>query len=971
MKRILPIIIFNFCAAGCFLFAQNPFQQYTFYPLDSLAGFDFQQCWSNAVEKNILTKDIPGYFKKEQKKFLQQKYPYQYPSNSNTTKKHTLPTPQASCTNMGFESGSFSGWTGYSGNNNDSQLPLSNLTPGLVPSPGGAVNQPAGTCGNRHTLVDASLGTDGCGGFSVVSPLTGSYSAMLNDNCSGDQGSVLEQTFTVSNLNTMLTIAYAVVLEDGGHTQNEQPYFRAEVLDQNGNPINCLVYTIIAQNGSTPGFFQSTTCGIDYYYKPWTTSSFNVAGYVGQNITVRFTVSNCSQMGHYGYAYVDAMCGPMAMLSSSPAVCGTNQVTLTAPPGAQSYQWSTVNGLGNIVGTTTNQTVIINQGGHYQVTVTPTTGAACAYTLDSIIPGIPTAPVANFQATTVCQGQPTLFTDNSTPLGLLTSWDWDFNNNGSSDDNTQNPSHTFPNSGTIPVKLTVSASGGLCVKDTVISVTVNSGPNIQANNNGPFCAGTTVQLTANGGVSYQWTGPNGFTSTNQNDSIVNPTLASSGNYTVVGTNASGCSTSDVTSVSISSSNFATASNDPGTYCEGETVTLNSSGGVSYSWTGPSGYTSAQQNATITGVLQTQAGTFSVVVTDANGCQGVATTNISVMPAPTAQFTASDVCIGTPVQFTNTSTTGTSSAWTFGDGNASIQNNPSHNYNSAGNQTVSLTVTDPAGCSNTATQQVLVHDNPTVTFTSDKISGCPELCVNFLNTSSVNYGDQVASQTWLFENGETSTLPNPAICFDSTGFYNVSLSVVSDAGCSSSSTINNYIQVYPVPVADFNANPNNTSILTPLITFINKSDNISGFTWYFGDGKTENTEENPTHEYSETGTYYASLVVINENGCKDSTSRRIQINPDWILYAPNTFTPNGDGINDEFRFSNYGVKEAEYFIYDRWGILIFKSNDINTAWNGKVQGKSDLAQVDVYICKLRFTDVFGRAHSQVLDINLIR
>ena len=160
-------------------------------------------------------------------------------------------------------------------------------------------------------------------------------------------------------------------------------------------------------------------------------------------------------------------------------------------------------------------------------------------------------------------------------------------------------------------------------------------------------------------------------------------------------------------------------NNDGPYCVGETIhlTVNAQEGATYSWTGPGGFTSNQQNPTRPNCTMAMAGTYTCVTTV--GTHSVsATTEVVVNPQPTANFTATTVCKGNPTQFTSTSTTNpagqaiTSYNWNFGDGQTSTQQNPSHQYANAGNYTVSLTV----GCANnlcthTKTQSVAVYEAP--------------------------------------------------------------------------------------------------------------------------------------------------------------------------------------------------------------------------------------------------------------------
>lgn len=164
----------------------------------------------------------------------------------------------------------------------------------------------------------------------------------------------------------------------------------------------------------------------------------------------------------------------------------------------------------------------------------------------------------------------------------------------------------------------------------------------------------------------------------------------------------------------------------GPYCVGDVITLrvNTQEGATYSWTGPNDFNTTQQNPSIPNCTMAMAGTYTCTTTV--GTHSVsASTNVEISPKPTANFTANTVCLGGTTRFTNTSTTNPANQamtyqWDFGDGQTSSQQNPSHQFSTAGSHTVSLTVTCGNGtCVNTATQSVMVYDNPVANAGSDQ------------------------------------------------------------------------------------------------------------------------------------------------------------------------------------------------------------------------------------------------------------
>ena len=158
-------------------------------------------------------------------------------------------------------------------------------------------------------------------------------------------------------------------------------------------------------------------------------------------------------------------------------------------------------------------------------------------------------------------------------------------------------------------------------------------------------------------------------------------------------------------------------NNDGPYCVGETIHLsvNSQDGATYSWTGPGGYTSNQQNPTRPNCTMNMAGTYTCTTTEGN--QSVSdSTDVVIYPSPTANFNFTPTCLGAPTQFTSTSTTNPSGQsmsynWNFGDGQTSTQQHPSHTYTNSGSYSVTLTVTTGGHCTNSKTQTVTVNAQP--------------------------------------------------------------------------------------------------------------------------------------------------------------------------------------------------------------------------------------------------------------------
>jgi PKD repeat protein len=232
------------------------------------------------------------------------------------------------------------------------------------------------------------------------------------------------------------------------------------------------------------------------------------------------------------------------------------------------------------------------------------------------------------------------------------------------------------------------------------------------------------------------------------------------------------------------------------------------------------------------------------------------------PAPVAAFTGSPTsgCAPLTVNFTDQSTGSiTSWSWTFGDGGSSTSQNPSHQYTSAGNYTVTLTVTGPGGSDGeTKTNYITVSVPPTAGFTGSPTSGDVPLTVNFTNQSS-----GATSYSWNFGDSQTSTATNPSHTYTSTGTFTVTLTATNSCG-SDQEVKTNYITVTCTPpVAGFSGSP--TSGNVPLtVNFTNSSTGATSYSWNFGDSQTS-TATNPSHTYTSTGTFTVTLTATNSCG----------------------------------------------------------------------------------------------------------
>lgn len=774
---------------------------------------------------------------------------------------------QSACFNADFETGTFATWQGGTG----SCCPIS----------------VAGNAFNATIMTGAGLDPV-TNAFPVVAPGS-NFSARLGDSNTGAAAERLRYDFVVTPQSSLIIYKYAVVLEDPGHSDSEQPRFDAQVRTQNGQPIPCTFYEVAAGN-NIPGF--QNCCG-GVVYKPWTTVGVDVSAYIGQTVVLEFRTGDCSLGGHYGYAYVDAECGPLEIEANY--CVGTNSATLTAPIGF-TYLWNTGQ---------TSQTITINNpvlGTAYSCVLTSVTG--CTATLNTILQ--PSSVTAGFTSGNACSNNATFNNTSVVQNGSIGSYSWNFGD-GSPADTATNPVHAFPGPGTYNVTLTATSANG-CTDQVTNPITVLSSPTANFTFTNP-CQGQSITLTDASTLptgtlnGWQWNLGNGTPIiTTQNGSYVYPDTGVY-NVSLIVTNNGQCP--DTVTQQVRVRPIPTAAFTTTEVCLGlPNVFTNNSvtnwGNVTYGWSfGQGGATSTQQAPTYT---YTAAGTYNaqliVISTDANHtCADTTTVPVDVFGVPVASFTADQfVCLGTPVDFTNTSTITPAQtvnyAWDFGNGiGTSTIQNPTFNYPIDGAFTVQLIATTLNNCADTVTAPQNIYAVPVAAFTPDVTQGCEPLTVNFADGSTVASG-AIIGWSWDFGNG-TSTTASPQNIFVTPGTYTATLIVESgDANNSCFDQTTATITVHPVPVADFTTS---SACLGDPISFTNLSTVSSGSIvandWDFGDALGTSNQQNPIYNYPNAGSYTVNLGITTDNGCTDS------INVTVDIFPPPVIDFVGDNLND--------------------------------------------------------------------------
>ena len=294
--------------------------------------------------------------------------------------------------------------------------------------------------------------------------------------------------------------------------------------------------------------------------------------------------------------------------------------------------------------------------------------------------------------------------------------------------------------------------------------------------------------------------------------------------------------------------------------------------------------------------------------------------------------------------------------------------PQVSFSDTGHYLVTLTVTEH-GCTDVYTDTVVVYPPPLVNFSIPEFVGCAPFGVQF-SDSSFAWTD--ITYLWDFGDGNTSDLQNPYHTYDFIGSYDVILTVSTDSGCIGSVTSPPAtVTVNPSPNSAFEVDPLATSIFEPVVNVINFATGDTAFMFFMDDGYSTN-EESFSYSYLDTGHYAVTQITWNEWGCTDTLQTIVHIMPELLFYAPNAFTPNGDGLNEVWKPVVGGTDQYELFIYDRWGEVIWTTTDPTQGWDGVPQKGKKLAPNNVFVYLAVYRDINTQViHKKMGHFTIVR
>jgi gliding motility-associated-like protein len=333
---------------------------------------------------------------------------------------------------------------------------------------------------------------------------------------------------------------------------------------------------------------------------------------------------------------------------------------------------------------------------------------------------------------------------------------------------------------------------------------------------------------------------------------------------------------------------------------------------------------------------------------AQTCTSSTSQNILVLPQPISDFEmASEYSCYFPYELYTTNTTegGGAYQWQFDGLDWSQQTNATFPINGLGAFDIDLIATNQFGCSDTSSQVFNSYPLPELEFTFDLNDGCAPLTVQFENLSTGNN-----SYVWNMDDNTEANVQDIVHQFNYPGSYEVMLIGTTENNCTDTLVIDDPILVYPVPVANFIFAPEVVNILEPQMTFEETGFGGSYFQWDFNDG-SEDYGAIVTHSFNSAYYHAVTLTAYNQYGCTDDITKNVFVTDYLTVYVPNAFTPDDDNINDIFR-PELGGKELisryKFWVTDRWGNVIFETNDYDTPWTGNVRDGEYYVAPDVYI-----------------------
>lgn len=469
---------------------------------------------------------------------------------------------------------------------------------------------------------------------------------------------------------------------------------------------------------------------------------------------------------------------------------------------------------------------------------------------------------------------------------------------------------------------------------------------------------TGAEIGGGPDYTFEWTPPTYL----DDASALQPSasnVAQATTYTLLGypTGHPGCSSTDEMQVTISPLGDPGISTTPPTFCDNLTAPINifnllggNPSNVNDSWVMPDGSTFTGVSTDLTFDVTTASPADATYPTytfthevSLGSCSTQASVTINVSEPLTATVSADhEICddaeTDLEVLTTNEGLAPYFYQWSFNGTNiAGVEDLMSYVPNATGDYCV--TITD--ACNHNIQPCVHIDVRPKAPVTIDALTtaACwPDPFNLSITTDPALYQESY----WEISSGQTyMNMTDLNLQMAQPGTYDVSLTLEDDLGCIYDTLIYNYIESYAPPTAGWLASEDEVSSFDPLVSFTNMTEgNIVSYSWTFDNANdqyySEEYEPTFTYPFGIGGVYEVELQVIDVNGCIDVATGNIEVQEPFLFFIPTGFTPNGDNINDALQIVSNDLDEAvfEMTIFNRWGQMVFHTNDPKMPWMGQ-------------------------------------
>ena len=510
----------------------------------------------------------------------------------------------------------------------------------------------------------------------------------------------------------------------------------------------------------------------------------------------------------------------------------------------------------------------------------------------------------------------------------IISWNWDLGDGGTS--NSQNVTYDY-SFGNYNVKLTgIDANG---CKDSFLSPITIKNLNVTKRSDTTLCGSSPVKMFAAGGSTYLWAPANELSDPNIADPVATPLTTTK--YFITVSTVNGCSAKDSVNITVNTLPVITKSNDT-TICYNSPAQLLANGGSSYSWTPSAKLNDANISNPLASPVSTT--TYQVKVTNTEGCSDIASIKVNVKPIPAIiKSNDSTICKSTSVKlFVNG---GTSYKWFP---SSSLDNSTGSTAIASPSETTlyHIDITDINSC--------IYHDSIKISVrpsTVFSVSPDNSVCAKQSQQLMASGGD---SYTWtpaLFL--DNPNVSNPVATPDSSITYSVT---INENTCHESAILFTRLNVLPSPdVHIIKLNDISCALPSARLTAYGGD----AYLWTPASGLSNVTISNPVASPVVSTVYTVTAKGIN--GCvnSDTVSVKVDLNENRFFGLPNSFTPNGDGLNDCFGVKYWGhVDDLNFSIYNRFGQRVFFTNNAANCWDGTFKGEQQDADVYVFIIKAK-------------------